>query len=294
MNDGCLEYQLQWGSCSITKARLKSVLYTPLRKPDSTIVSKLSDNLEPLILAIETATRAGSVALARGREILWSASGDASASHSMDLIETIEKGLGGTGTKLGQVDLFAAAQGPGSFTGLRIGLATIKSFAVCTGKTCAGVSTLAAIAQAAGASEHTVSLLPAGRGELFAQSFSVRDEQVRELDTAAHLTLTAVLGKYGAEPELVWTGEGAQLNAPALAEWAKARALSFKEQTSSGASREQRGWTLAPRYDQLAISIAALALDAYGSGKTVSPDDLRAVYVRASDAEINELWQHQK
>ena len=159
---------------------------------------------EPLILAIETATRAGSVALARGTEILCSASGDASASHSTDLIQTVESILKSGGVKLSDVDLFAAAVGPGSFTGLRIGLATIKSFAVCTGKSCAGVSTLAAIAHAAGASEHTVSLLPAGRGELFAQMFSVGDGQVRELDTAAHLSPNAILERYG--ERVSWCG----------------------------------------------------------------------------------------
>jgi len=46
--------------------------------------------------------------------------------------------------------------------------------------------------------------------------------------------------------------------------------------------------------DQLAISIAALALEVYRCGNTVSPEDLQAVYVRASDAEINEQWQQQK
>jgi tRNA threonylcarbamoyladenosine biosynthesis protein TsaB len=257
-------------------------------------VSKISDNLKPLILAIETATRAGSVALARGREILWSAPGDVSASHSTDLIDTVAKGLKSSGTRLSEVALFAAAVGPGSFTGLRIGLATIKSFAVCTGKSCAGVSTLAAIAHAAGASEHTVSLLPAGRGELFAQLFSVRDGQVRELDTAAHLAPNAVLEKYGVEPELVWAGDGAHVQAEALRESATARNLSFNEQRSEGASQAQRGWNLAPAIDQLAISIAALALEVYCSGSTVTPDDLQAVYVRASDAEINEQWQQAK
>ena len=257
-------------------------------------MSKISDNPEPLILAIETATRAGSVALARGREILCSESGDASASHSTDLIETVEKGLKSTGTKLSEVDLFAAAVGPGSFTGVRIGLATIKSFAVCTGKRCAGVSTLAAIAHAAGASEHTVSLLPAGRGELFAQLFSVSDGQVRELDAAAHLAPKAILERYGEAPDLTWAGDGAHQHAAALHEWAKARELSFNERSSDSSSQAQPGWSLAPATDQLANSIAALALDAYRSGNTVSPDELQAVYVRASDAEINEQWQHKK
>jgi tRNA threonylcarbamoyladenosine biosynthesis protein TsaB len=232
----------------------------------------MSQAKEPLILAIETATRAGGVALARGEKILASASGDATASHSKDLIETIDGVLHSAGVKLSEVDLFAAAEGPGSFTGLRIGLATIKSFAVCAGKSCVGVSTLAAIARAAGNAEKVVSLMPAGRGELFTQSFSVCDGEVRESDQAAHLPLNAILAKYGGERDLVWAGEGAHLNSEAL---------------------NIKGWRVAQPVDQLAISIAALALNSYRQGDTVGPNELRAVYVRASDAEINEKWQRQ-
>jgi tRNA threonylcarbamoyladenosine biosynthesis protein TsaB len=253
------------------------------------MVSKILDNPEPMILAIETATRAGNVALARGAEILCSASGDASASHSTDLIQTVESLLKRAGVTLSEVDLFAAALGPGSFTGLRIGLATIKSFAVCTGRSCAGVSTLAAIAHAAGASKHTVSLLPAGRGELFAQMYSVDDGQVREMDNAAHLSPNAILEKYGEAGELVWAGEGAHQHAETLQAWAQTRNISF-----SDASSDRTAWSLAPLTDQLAISIAALALNTYRSGNTVGPNELRAVYIRASDAEINEKWQRKK
>jgi tRNA threonylcarbamoyladenosine biosynthesis protein TsaB len=245
---------------------------------------------QPLILAIETATRAGSVGLARGGEILFSASGDATASHSTDLLETVEITLQRAGQKLSDVDLFAAARGPGSFTGLRIGLATIKSFAMCTGKGCAGVSTLAAIAHAAGDSENTVALLPAGRGEVFAQMFSVRDEQARELDQAAHLKPDAVLERYGRLPDLIWAGDGARLHAELLRESAQARDFPFKEQ----AKRSQPGWTLAPPSEHLAKSIAALALILFREGKTTSPDKLQADYVRASDAEIMERWQEAK
>src|SRR6266516_3327173 len=111
---------------------------------------------EPLILAIETATRAGSVALSRGTEILSHAEGNAAESHSISLLETVENILKLIGVKLSDIDLFAAASGPGSFTGLRIGLATTKAFAVCTNSKCVGISTLAAIAHAAGESEHTI------------------------------------------------------------------------------------------------------------------------------------------
>jgi tRNA threonylcarbamoyladenosine biosynthesis protein TsaB len=249
----------------------------------------MSEDKEPLILAIETATRAGSVALARGSATLAAASGDASASHSTDLIESIDGILQRAGVLLRDIDLFAVAVGPGSFTGLRIGLATTKSFAMCVGKNCAGVSTLAAIAHAAGPSSQTLALLPAGRGELFAQMFSVDDGRVRELDAAAHLTPKGILEAYGKDRELRWAGEGAHLQAETLREWAKSNDIPFVD---SGPGRA--AWSLAPPVDQLASSIAALALNAYRNRDTVSPDKLRAVYVRASDAEINEKWQREK
>ena len=248
----------------------------------------MSELKEPIILSIETATRAGSVALVRGKEILGSASGDPVASHSTDLIQTVAGILKSSGAKLSDVNLFAAAVGPGSFTGLRIGLATIKSFAVCTGGSCAGVSTLAAIAHAAGTSKNTVSLLPAGRGELFAQMFSVSDGKVRELDTAAHLSPGAIMARYGAARRIWWAGDGAHQQEEALREWAELQQITFNGSGTSAAE-----WSLAPAVDQLAVSVAALALNAYHSGHTVSPNDLRAVYVRASDAEINEKWQRE-
>jgi tRNA threonylcarbamoyladenosine biosynthesis protein TsaB len=249
----------------------------------------MSQDKAPLILAIETATRAGSVALVRGEDLLASTWGDASASHSQDLLESIERILQSGGVKLSEVELFAAAEGPGSFTGLRIGLATTKSFAVCTGRSCAGVSTLAAIAQAAGNAERVVSLLPAGRGELFAQMFSVRDGQVRDLDNATHLSLSDILEKYGLLQPLVWAGEGATLNAEALRTWAVNHNISIND-----AGGKPSGWRIVPPADQLAISIAKLALNKYRNGDTVSPNELRAVYIRASDAEIKEKWPREK
>ena len=77
-----------------------------------------SPKAAPVILAIETATRAGSVAVSRGDQILSCAPGDAASSHSTDLIENVDRILRESGLRLGDVDLFAAAIGPGSFTGL--------------------------------------------------------------------------------------------------------------------------------------------------------------------------------
>jgi tRNA threonylcarbamoyladenosine biosynthesis protein TsaB len=252
-----------------------------------------SNNSAPLILALDTATRAGSVALARGADLLTLQTGDRETSHSVDLISSVDAALKSIGAKLNDVRLFAAASGPGSFTGLRIGLASLKSFAVSSGRRCVGVPTLAAIAHAAGTSAHTVALLPAGRGEVFAQLFSVDGDGVRPLDNPAHLSPAAVLTKYSSVKTLVWAGEGAQSYSRVIGERAETAVLRWIEPGSQSDS-EAMGWMLAPRCDELAGSIAALAYAEYRAGRTTSPDELRAIYVRPSDAEINERWQAEK
>ena len=256
---------------------------------------------EPLILAIETATRSGSVALSRGLEILSSAAGNAAESHSISLLEAVEDILRQVGVKLSDIDLFAAASGPGSFTGLRIGLATTKAFAVCAGRKCVGVSTLAAVAHAAGESENTIALLPAGRGEMFAQLYAVSSAGVQPLDSPAHLAPAAVTAKYSELKRAILAGEGAHLYSEAIG--LSTNDSEFRIGTESRLrlessptyfSETQNIWTLAPRCDQLASSIAALALVDYRRGNVLDPDELRAVYVRPSDAEINERWQQEK
>jgi tRNA threonylcarbamoyladenosine biosynthesis protein TsaB len=244
----------------------------------------MPENREPLILAIETSTRAGSVSLTRGREVLSAVLGDAASSHSTDLIENVEGVLRQGSAKLSDIDLFAVTVGPGSFTGLRIGLATVKAFAVCVGKPCAAVSTLAAIAHAAGDSERTVSILPAGRGEVYAQSFSVRGEIVSALDSASHIKPGELLGKYGNAQTIKWAGEGAHQHLDILREGGVGNWMS---------PGEGEGWRLAPQTEHLAKSVAVLALTDYRAGKVTAASELRANYVRASDAEINQRWLQQ-
>ncbi len=245
---------------------------------------------ELLILAIETATRAGGVAVARGQNVLATLVGDPSVSHSTNLIEMIQSALQKADTTLQDVSVFAVAVGPGSFTGLRIGLATVKAFAVHLGRKVVGVPTLAAVAHAARVNGEIVSLLPAGRGEVFAQRFSVDDGQVRALDEAQHLSPMAVLEKYGDIGTLTLAGDGVtQLE-------------KFGVPPSSGTDRGAKvppeggtpNWRLLPETAPLAPSVAVLGLRSYREGKAILPEDLQAVYVRVSDAEINERWLQQK
>lgn len=236
----------------------------------------------PVILAIETATRAGSVAVSSGENILACATGDASSSHSTDLIENIDRILAEARLRLRDVDLFGVAIGPGSFTGLRIGLATAKSLAVATKKKCAGISTLAAIALAAGESERTVALLPAGRGEVFAQMFSIIGDNVAAFDEATHIGPQALLAKYAGHARTIWAGEGAQAQLDILRAEAERRGIAFRV----GSDVLKTGWSVTPMNKRIAVSIAQLAVREYLAARTIEPKELRANYVRPSDAEM--------
>ena len=235
-----------------------------------------------VILAIETATRAGSVAVSRGEQIWASINGEASSSHSTDLIENIDQVLRKAGLRLDDVELFAAAIGPGSFTGLRIGLATVKSMAVAMDKKCIGVSTLAAVAHAAGESARTVALLPAGRGEVFAQMFSVIGDEITALDEAMHISPEALLLKYGGFDIITWAGEGAQAQLELLRGEAERRGIPLITTPAVSGSE----WSIAPQNEKLAESVAQLASREYRAGRVIEPQNLRADYVRPSDAEM--------
>jgi tRNA threonylcarbamoyladenosine biosynthesis protein TsaB len=255
----------------------------------------------PVILSLETATLGGSVFLGRGNEPLAERNGNPQISHSDSLLSDINDSLECAGMSLQDIDVFACTLGPGSFTGLRIGLATLKALAVTLERPCAGIPTLQAVAHAAGPSRATVALLPAGRGEVFAQLFSVSEGYVvTEVDAAAHLTPQKLVEKYATFADLTWAGEGAHLQSELLRSYALHHGIIFRDLGSQVSSQLGEGvaatavgsqehcWKLAAKTPNLAKHVAALALQMFQNGKLQSPDMLNAIYVRPSDAELKE------
>lgn len=243
---------------------------------------------ESVVLAVETAGRGGTVCLVQGDKVLARAAGDPNISHSNSLLRDIQQCLDAGGVSLRDVDLFAAASGPGSFTGLRIGIATVKALSVTLDKPCIGVPTLHAVAHSAGPSSATVALLPAGRGELFVQLLSVSSSGVViEVDGASHLLPQRVMEKYGSSVQLKWVGPGAHFYRGLIVETARANEIEFSEngerRTMEG---EQQGWVLVPEQEQLARNVAALAVQQFQAGHDANPQALSAIYVRPSDAEL--------
>ena len=244
----------------------------------------------PIILSLDTATLGGSVWLGSGTTELAARTGDPHISQSASLLKDINDSLNQARLELSQVDLFACASGPGSFTGLRIGLATLKGLAASLGRPGVGIPTLHAVAHAAGPSPATVALLPAGRGEVFAQLLSVSESgAVTELDAPAHLSPPSLLELYSSRARLKWAGAGAHLQHHLLAHHAQEHGIYFaSENDADGANHNGGLWLLAPADHNLARHVAALALEVFQTGDIQSPHSLSAIYVRPSDAELNQ------
>ncbi len=140
-----------------------------------------------LILGIDTASRKGSIALARSGEPVADARLDEGGAHARDLVDRIDVLLRGSQVRTDALDGIAVSIGPGSFMGVRIGMATGKGLAYSLGIGLLGMSTLEALARAvlsvaATTDEPICPAIGAGRGEVYAALFQKEGEGVRRLE----------------------------------------------------------------------------------------------------------------
>jgi tRNA threonylcarbamoyladenosine biosynthesis protein TsaB len=164
----------------------------------------------PLLLALETATRATSVALLRGEELIAEETGAVDGTAAESLLPAVDAVLGRAGTGVSQLEAFAVSIGPGSFTGLRVGLATLKGLAFGSARLVAPVSTLAALACTAPRRDlPVVPLLDARRGEMYAAAFDFAGRLPRPILEEGVYTPAELVARLPARCVLV--GEGAAL-----------------------------------------------------------------------------------
>lgn len=210
------------------------------------------------ILAIDTTAEFGSIALA-GEEVLI----HAPEGFGGVIFQQIEGLLGRCGVKFEEVKAFAAAAGPGSFTGVRIGLACVKGLAEASGRKAFGVSNLEALASF-GTSAVRVPLIDARRGEVYASVYDGRG--------------TIVM------PEVVCPF-------PALLERLPQEPVEFVAQNFAPFAAAVQGTRFAdsaiveaPR--AIAACIARIAEARFAAGHAGDPAGIDANYVRRSDAEL--------
>ncbi len=222
-----------------------------------------------LLLASDTSGRAGSIALARGDadgvcavlEVVPLAGGTFSA----QLVPQIAELLARHGFGKDEIGAFAVASGPGSFTGLRIGLAAIKALAEILEKPIAAVSLLEAVAVGAGMQGGVLAVLDAGRGDVYVVEYEVSGESAQVRTERLVKREEVFAAGHDAPP-----GKTALATSdPALAEAARAAGLSI---------------ALVAPID--AGTIARLGFRRIQAGRTVSPEQLEANYIRRTDAEM--------
>jgi tRNA threonylcarbamoyladenosine biosynthesis protein TsaB len=166
---------------------------------------------EIVILSVDTTARAGSVAVLRGPVVVAELTGDAAVPHGQRLPLDLERVLAQAGLGIADVSLLAVAAGPGSFTGIRIGIATVQGLAMSRGLRVVPVSTLDALAQAgANATRAVATWIDAHRGEVYGALYGPggRDTRVPAAAATAE-TLLAGLGEPLGTGGAVFIGDGA-------------------------------------------------------------------------------------
>ena len=224
---------------------------------------------DPVLLAIETAGSACSAALTRGGVVLASDRREMRHGHGEALLPIIDRVTAAAGLRPAQLDIVAAATGPGGFTGIRVGLAAAHGIALASGARLIGVSSFAAV----------VSLLGQAAGRPCLVALDSRREDI-------YVQLFAPAGNGGlAEPAAVMPSDLAEYlvaaglppNAPLLiaGDAAAAAAASLQDWPDVTAARD-----LVPD----ALGVAAAALRALRNGAEIAPP--RPLYLRPPDVTL--------
>lgn len=164
-----------------------------------------------LVLALDTTTRSGSIAVLRGRDVVAEFVGDGAITHGARLPGDLIRALDDAGAALDDVEMLAVAAGPGSFTGLRVGIAAMQGLAMARDLRIVPVSVLDALAAAGATGTARVAAWMDGqRGEVFAALYDPSGRQVEIAATALtpERTLEAWADALTRGP-IVFIGDGA-------------------------------------------------------------------------------------
>jgi tRNA threonylcarbamoyladenosine biosynthesis protein TsaB len=228
-----------------------------------------------LVLGIETSTMHGGVALLDQQGLRAEYLLNVKATHTERLLPSIDQVLRDAGVTLEQVAGLAVAVGPGSFTGLRIGLSTAKGLAAASGRPLVGVPTLEAIAWCLPFCAHPVCpVLDARKGQVYCALYRHDGEQLYPIMDEAALSPDALVSRID-EPT-VFIGEGLSVYGDVLAERLGSKAL-FPPESHRGGR---------------ASAVADLGRRRLLQGERDDVARLAPRYLRPSEAELKRLSAH--
>jgi tRNA threonylcarbamoyladenosine biosynthesis protein TsaB len=205
------------------------------------------------ILALDTSTWWGSVALierkADGRppSVVVAVGERIDDSHAEHLLDWIARALAGAGWPKTSIDAYAATRGPGSFTGIRVGLGTVRGLSLAADRPCIGVTTLEAIAEAHGPDDRErFPVMDAGRGELYAGHYDARSSPPAERAPPWLGGADDVLARAATAGGAVIAGPGTRFESPAEASAARVVHAPLRLAGAAGRVAAFRGDSLQP------------------------------------------------
>jgi tRNA threonylcarbamoyladenosine biosynthesis protein TsaB len=232
-----------------------------------------------LILALDTSSPTGSLAVLRDEALLGAVATSTDENFSSRLFRHVEFLLAELNLALNRFDLFSVVAGPGSFTGLRVGLAAAKGWAEVQGKPIAAISALEAVAAKSHARAGTVvPVLDARRGQVFFALYRRQTSGELALEGDEHLAtpneLCAILGEHRVTSDISIATPAKALVSTILSD------LAGQDGPKHAFTIEEVSSILAPVVGQLGLLRAQ-------SGRLADSLSLDANYIRRSDAELH-------
>ncbi|MEX2208113.1 MAG: tRNA (adenosine(37)-N6)-threonylcarbamoyltransferase complex dimerization subunit type 1 TsaB [Myxococcota bacterium] len=227
-----------------------------------------------MLLALDTSAERGSLALFDGERLIAETWLDAGERHAASLLVCLDRLLAQSKRTLAEVDRIALSIGPGSFTGLRIGLASALGLAFGTERRLVPVPTLAALATQAGVEDRAIApVLDARRGEVYAGLYRADGTALREDSCSSIADFLASLPAHG---PIAFLGGGVGPHRAAFAASLGARAEFLPD--AAGCLR--------------AASVGRLGARLDAAGLSVDPERVELRYLRRAEAEAKRLALH--
>lgn len=228
------------------------------------------------ILAIDSTAIVASVALCDDEKLIALYTVNNGNTHSETLLPMVESILKEAKLTPADIELFAVSNGPGSFTGVRIGCATIKGLAFGRNVPCIGVSTLEALAYNLKGSDGIICpVMNARRNQVYNALFRFEGDKLIRLCDDRAIAVSELAEELKKEEKIYLSGDGVSITAPLI-------------------PHEKLGFTHPVMEHQNAYSIAMCALDAYKNGNYVTDTDLAPTYLRPSQAERERMERLEK
>jgi len=224
---------------------------------------------DALILGVDTTTPSGSVALLRGPSLFAEINQDSPATFSERLLPAIRFLLESNELSIQDVEGFAVAVGPGSFTGIRIGLSTIKSFAYPSGKPIVPVSTLEALARKIQHPKNRLicPLLDAKKNEVYAALFESKAGGLQELIPQGAYSPDALFSRLPAHRIIHFIGSGVGVSRALLFQYLKDKAR------------------FARRTPYIAFEVGSIGYEMLQKNQGKDIHEIEPLYLRKSQAE---------